>query len=426
MKIKPFFEPGPLEEYIAQLSSCEIEPNPKVWSSLNSSLDSINHKRKVRRLTLAGFTTFSMLFISFFISQLWVLPIQITPYSTNMQIIPLYSPPQLPDHLAISAYIKTKEPQPVNKEVNKTADTLSLPLLVPQPIFEEEVVTQQEVLKPEEEDVNETDQLAINQVANNRNAYSNTDHVHVGYKSSKNIKSSWSLIGYFNPAFSSNIIGTSGQTYTMNHMDIANFGGDVLFKKEMGENVALYSGISISPLGQNVNNLILLKDQENKQIKQIKQNNPIHEFSAINTCNDIIADFSSKHKGDREANTNITSESYQIQQRFYYVQLPLILSSNYKTQYFNFELKMGLATGILINNKFEAYYFNGHESEKNIEERRLNLSALMAVSISYPITPHVDFIVEPNIQWYFNPLSKTYRITHPKTSSIKLGVGYNF
>lgn len=424
MKIKPFFEPGPLEEYIARLSSCEIQPNPTVWSSLNSSLNSINHKRKIRRLTFAGFTTFSILFTSLFLSNLWIKPLQIAPYSANMQIIPLYSPPELPNHKIVSAYIKTKDTPLANTEIKKNRAQPPLTLLVPPPISDEEVVIEQQILEPEEVNPNEPNQPAIsNGVINNYNPF-NSEYVHIPYKRKE--KNTWSLIGYLNPAFAPNLTDASGYTYTMNHMDIANFGGDVLFKKEMGENFALYSGISISPLGQNVNNLILLKDQENKQMKKIKQNNPFNEFSAIHTCNDIIADFSAKHKEDQEPNTDIASESYQIQQRFYYVQLPLIFSSNYKTQYFNFELKMGMATGILINNKFEAFYFNGYESERSVEERRLNLSALMAVSISYPITPRIDFIVEPNIQWYFNPLSKTHKVNYPKTSSIKLGVGYNF
>lgn len=425
MKIKPFFEPGPLEEYIARLSSCEIEPDPMVWSSLNHSLDSLNHKRKVRRLTLGGFTTFSILFISLFLSNLWIKPLQIAPYSALTQIIPLYSPPELPNHEAISAYIKTGVIPPLNKGQKKQADTFNTPQIASYPIpIEEEIIIQEEIPLPEEENLNATDELTINHTLSNQRTPNNSEYVHITYKDKT--KNSWSLVGYVSPSFSRSLMNESEQTYSMNHMDIANLGGDVFIKKDMGDNFAFYSGISISPMGQNVNNLFLLQDQENKQIKRIKQNLPTKELSAIHTCNDIIADYSSKNKEDKERETDFSDGSFQVHQRFYYVQVPLIFSANYRAHYLNFEIKMGLAPGILINNKFEAYSFNGHESEQNIEERRLNLSALMAVSISYPITPHVDFIVEPNIQWYFNPLSKTYKVNHPQTSSIKLGVGYNF
>ncbi|MDD2279938.1 MAG: hypothetical protein PHS05_12845, partial [Bacteroidales bacterium] len=115
-----------------------------------------------------------------------------------------------------------------------------------------------------------------------------------------------------------------------------------------------------------------------------------------------------------------------LQQRFYYMQVPFIVSSNVRAGIFDIEFKLGCAAGVLVNNKFKVFSTRGNFTGKTEEIRKYNASAIAAVSVSIPVTHQVDLIVEPNIQLHFNPLNYNYAITYPFTSSIKVGVGYNF
>ncbi len=426
--MQPFFEPGPFEEYIAQLSSFRAQPPRSVWKGIDQQLNRLARRKRILNLVYSATAASVLIVIGLGGSKFLMTSSEIQPYSLHSGILPIYTPIELPprnivkvvDHtpIAIQYYTKAVEAVSGNTQFAEALTDNNL-LTNPEPINHEPIV-ESEVFQNQDS----SHAKAFYPSAKDYNTDYSKDVKIIERKRSSQ-KSSWSLIGYFAPTFLSSAQAPNSQPHNIELPPIMNIGGDILFSKRINETFSLYSGVSVSPTGQNVNNLLLLKDQEAKQIRKFKNQKSMPESVIQDKCAMEIADFSDALKENKSQPTTL-EHPMQLQQQFYYVQIPIIVASKFRMAPLSFELKLGGAAGILINNRFESYNQDGQFMEKTEEDRWLNISTLAAVSISYPITPHVDLIVEPHLQWYFNPLSHSYRINHPATASLKFGLGYNF
>lgn len=426
--MQPFFEPGPFEEYIAQLSSFRAQPPRSVWKGIDQQLNRLARRKRILNLVYSATAASVLIVIGIGGSRFLMTRTEIQPFYLHSGILPIYAPIELPprniakvvDHTPTASQYYTKDIEPISGNSQFTeAFTNHFDQTIQEPIDKEDIVES----KNFQSEYSSQGKTIFPPVEQFNTAYA--QDVKIIERKRNSQKSSWSLIGYFAPTFLSSAQAPNSQPHNIELPPIMNIGGDILFSKRINETFSLYSGVSVSPTGQNVNNLLLLKDQEAKQIRKFKNQKPMPESVIQDKCAMEIADFSGAMKENKSQPTAL-EYPMQLQQRFYYVQIPIIVASKFRMAPLSFELKLGGAAGILINNRFESYNQDGQFMEKTEEDRWLNISTLAAVSISYPITPHVDLIVEPHLQWYFNPLSHSYRINHPATASLKFGLGYNF
>lgn len=417
-----FYEPGPFEDYIAKLSAISAKPVPDAWEEISAQLDVLARHKRLRIVKIMSLAACMLILISVSVPMLII---------SSSQFLPT----QLTETVSLSR--DRNEPQPISNEQITTETTISNQpnYITPPQQSETPIASSIEALNVSNEVANFENKTTVFAEATQEKEEIeflelskkniNTDEVSVTDKKKKNLNS-WSIIGYLNSSFSYHTYGAFNYKQNPNETGAWMIGGDLLFRKKFGKYFSIYSGISISPTGQNISNLILLKNKSNEEGMEYLYANTSYGMVSLDDNAVAISNFSNLPNAPENLLRSAQVNTANLQQRFYYMQVPFIVSSNVSAGIFDIEFKLGAAAGLLVNNKFEVYSTRGHFTGKTEEIRKFNASALGAVSVSVPVTHQVDLIVEPNIQIYFNPLSYNYAITYPFATSIKVGVGYNF
>ncbi len=418
-----FYEPGPFEDYIAKLSAISAKPVPDAWEEISAQLDVLARHKRLRIVRIMSLAACMLILISvsvpmLIISSSQILPTQLTE-TVSLSKDRIKPQPISNEQITTETTISNQDsykssPQYLETQIAPSIDTSNMPTEVVSYKTETDIMAETTRKKEEVDEFLELSKRNIN-----------TDEVSVTDKKKKNLNS-WSIIGYLNSSFSYHTYGAFNYKQNPNETGAWMIGGDLLFRKKFGKYFSVYSGISISPTGQNISNLILLKNKSNEEGMEYLYANTSYGMVSLDDNAVAISNFSNLPNAPENLLRSAQVNTANLQQRFYYMQVPLIVSSNVSAGIFDIEFKLGAAAGLLVNNKFEVYSTRGHFTGKTEEIRKFNASALGAVSVSVPVTHQVDLIVEPNIQIYFNPLSYNYAITYPFATSIKVGVGYNF
>ncbi len=432
-----FYEPGPFDEYIAELSSVKAFPHPDVWEGISKELDIINRKSRVRSISILSIAASVAIVLSIGVSTfLLTSPSSIiesrTPWlATDFNTLP--NPPVAPILASANPLPRTVlVAKPVGlKHKLKTIEVNTSLTNDFQEVYAQSAVQQTDdylSILSEEEDNVENNNEEFDQEYNYppfsiKEPKTLSWAQHNGVTRSKkqnNNKKSWSLIGFVNPVFTYNPFSAPQQIQSPEEVKVMSIGGDILIKKQIGSGLSLYSGISVSPTGQSLDNLLLIRNQSQKFFKE-------QRLQANSNQHSKLLPLSKKNREmENEFNNSLMEEPAVFTQNFYYMQLPLILSATVATHHLSFEFKTGLAAGILIDNKLEMYRFKGQDAAKNTVDRVLNTSVMAAVSISAPLTSNVDLLIEPNVQVHFNSFNHINITDKPVIPSLKVGVGYNF
>jgi hypothetical protein len=236
----------------------------------------------------------------------------------------------------------------------------------------------------------------------------------------------WSLIAYINPSFSYHTAAAFDYSVNPSETGAWMWGGEVLVKKEVSSYFAIYSGIQVSPSGQNISNFSLLQNSSTgKHLEYITANTSFGEVNLYNSI-DKSSDVPSLASPKNNVLRSSSFDNAELKQRFYYMEIPLILSTTFKTNHVDIEVKLGCAAGVLIDNKFEVISSEGYFIGKTENIRPHNASAIGAISFSVPINNQFNLIVEPNIRLNLYPLSYSFETTYPFSASVKFGMGYRF
>ncbi|MDD4385308.1 MAG: hypothetical protein PHD06_09040 [Bacteroidales bacterium] len=422
-----FYKPGPFEDYIAKLSAISTCPIPDVWEGISKELDRLDSHKKLRIIKFVSIAACMLILISIGVPTLIISSSKILPseFSHKLTLSSNRIEPLQPLTASSIAFVtKTNLENEVMPKLqinnkNEDFDNDFIP-----PIEEVEVLKSEAPLANEDKEANKNTMPLLATIGNINN--NNKGEVTITKAIEKKGKKSWSLIGYLNPAFSYHTYGAFNYKQNPSETGAWMLGGDLLFRKKIGSYFSLYSGISISPTGQNIDNLILLKNQSAEFDMDYLYANTSYGTVSLDNNSVAISNFSNLPNASEPLLRSSMLNTASLQQRFYYMQVPFIVSSNVRAGIFDIEFKLGCAAGVLVNNKFKVFSTRGNFTGKTEEIRKYNASAIAAVSVSIPVTHQVDLIVEPNIQLHFNPLNYNYAITYPFTSSIKVGVGYNF
>lgn len=427
-----FYKPGPFEEYIAKLSAISACPVPDAWEELSKELDRLDRKKRLRIIKVLSIAACILILISIGVPTLIITSPKTLPTEISHKIAHSYEKAKALTSSTVSSIASVSKSDAEDK-VTPIIETDNNKKVVSESFtsfFEEEtemvgnaVPIDTGVKDAKDKDANKNAIPLLASAGNINN--NNKGTVTITGTKKKEGKNSWSLIGYLSPAFSYHTYGAFNNQQNPNETGAWMIGGDLLFRKRIGNIFSIYSGISISPTGQNINNLILLKTQDEADMNYLYANTSYGTVSLDNNS-EAISNSSDLSNASEPLLRSSLVNTTNIQQRFYYMQIPLIVSSSVNAGILDIEFKLGCAAGILVNNKFEAYGTRGHYTGKSEEIRRYNASATAAISVSIPFTRKVDLIVEPNIQLYFTPLSHNYAVTYPFATSVKVGVGYSF
>ena len=238
--------------------------------------------------------------------------------------------------------------------------------------------------------------------------------------------SSWSLVAFLNPTFSYHT--TAALNYKLNPSETGAWmmGGEVLVRKEISDYFAVYSGVIFNPTGQNIKDLILLKNSGADSDMEFLFANTSFGMVTLDDRTVAISNFSNLTNASDDVLKSSSINTAELKQRFYYMEIPLIFSTSFKKGFLDVEIKLGCAAGVLIDNKFEVISRDGHFIGKTENIRPHNASALGAISLSIPFSNQLNLIVEPSARLNLYPLSYSYDATYPFSASVKVGMGYRF
>lgn len=426
-----FYEPGPYEEFVGKLSSISVKPNPKTWEAINSHLDEIALSRKksiIKRLSFAAsilllvgislslFVINDIFLSSDYLSN-WESAVTI-PYFAQSKTEILTQKDQLEYQLAIAEPIISSSSEELSQPstINYKPTPTLKPLIKPIALSKLELPHLSEIS-------NSTFRIEKASQISSFNTVLPSDDIEPIIIEEP---SSWSLIAYLNPSYSSHTMAALNYKMNPSETGALMWGGEVLVRKEFSNYFAIYSGILVSPTGLDTKDLILLQNNEaNKGMESLSANTSFGQVTIDNTIAGI-SDFSNLASTSSNVLKSSSLNTAEIKQRFYYMEIPLILSTSFTKGLIDVEVKLGCAAGVLIDNKFEVTSTNGRFVGRTENIRPHNASAIGAISLSIPVNNQLNFILEPNIRLNLYPLSYGYETTYPFAASVKFGMGYRF
>jgi hypothetical protein len=439
----PFYNPGPYEDFVGKLSSVNVKPSPFVWDRISTKLDDVyNKQRKVAFWKVSAAAASVLLVLSFGISYLIINNNFVgssAPYYSIINEIPKNSSISSPvENSSFIPPLDLTQNFDLTEESTKFLDQDEDFIIEEKEIkvFVPEFITPIEVKTLSVQNVASTiishsrDKVLVREMPNNpvnstetlTTQLSNTVKANNDFHNSK--KGKWSMMVFVNPSFSYHT--TAALNYSLNPSEKGAWvlGADLLLKRDLNSYFSLYTGLMFNPTGQNIKDLILLKNVGTSRNMRYIFANTSYGQVTLENARIGISNFSNLGSAPDDLIKSSSLNSAELRQRFYYMEVPLIFSSRVKRKNLDVEIKLGCSAGLLTSNRFEIISRLGTFEGQNDDIRKYSASALGAVSFSVPINRNINFTVEPNIRLSLLTLSNTYTSTYPFNASIRFGVAY--
>jgi hypothetical protein len=431
-----FYEPGAYEDFIGKLASIRLKPSPKVWIAISSHLQCKESARKrilLQRLVAAA--SFILLFgISYFTFLIFNININNEiplwgHHDNSSNIIPLYSVLTTQDDFnlkrtsneAIKPFTGDMYGSSVNLNIfsldNNDNDhllTTIKPIVSTIPIVKEEIFQGRTLHAYLQTDYT-TNNLTLDHVYHNGNITTTDDYT-----------KKWELIAYINPTYAYHTTAALNQKLNPNEIGAWMWGGDIMIKRRISRYFSISSGLQLSPIGQVNKNVVLLRsDSYNKDMMVLSANT---SYGVVSLENRVVAisNFSTLACAPPSVIKSSTVTPARLSQHFYFLEIPIIVSTSLKKKYFEAEFKLGCSSGILISNQFEVISTEGKFYGKTENVRLYNTNAIGSVCFNIPFKNELVLAIEPSMKLSLNPISYSYISTYPFSTALKIGIGYKF
>lgn len=248
--------------------------------------------------------------------------------------------------------------------------------------------------------------------------------LHKNFSESKRIaekQSNWSFSASISPTYtkqsSYNILSSSNAS-----SGLWLWSGDIAVKRKVSKRFYVQTGLSISPMGQKSNNLVLAYSKEpNKTLNSINTSTQ-YGTVGLNSSNIAVCDVVDVAELPTDKST-IYTKAY-LEQQFYYLNIPFILSTNLNRTFRNVTLKTGFSAGYLISNSFLIKSELGSFSGQTDINHRYALTAIGALEYSYRVTKKLNLLFEPTVNFSFVSVNNNTQNSLPVTFNLKFGVGF--
>lgn len=420
------FKPGPYEEFVGKLSSISVRPENDTWDAISRRLDKDDMHRK--RLAFKRFSVAAGIILLIGLS---LGPLLIVENMTLSEELTIISNSNVSPYNIYKEYPVIETEEIVLSDALKTARVPIQPTTIDEPIRNSDFNTREPISEvsclpfvlPNRKTDNQPQHLRLN---SKQISQSNTTDMRKPAKNSTASKGDWSVVAFVNPSYSSH----TSAALDFNQQPIETgtwmWGGEVLVKRKINRYLSVYSGILVSPIGQEMNNLLLLRSSSKySDMTKLEANTSLGNVSLKNSQVGV-SNFSTLTSASEKVLGSSSIDKANLRQRFYFMEIPLMVSAGFRKGALNIEVKIGCAAGVLIDNKFEVRS-NGSEFIGSTDDvRRYNTSALGSINFSFPVNNQVSLMVEPSLRLNLRPLSYSHAATYPFTASVKFGMGYRF
>ena len=414
-----FFEPGAYEDFIFKLSTLRAKPPVGSWDIIGAKLKLEKFERRESSLkkflvaatilALTGFGSITLLLLqnsAFDNSN----SIALLEKSTYNRFLPNYKPS--PQQIVINNSKSEIKTLALVEERNTTMEVNKIPTAYK--LLEKKTGT---AIKTEK---------TIHPFAFNPQKSANTLELAATTTQQKKKPGKWSLSIALAPSYSYHTAGFKEFNYYSNEHGTWMWSGEILAKKEISKRFSVYSGLSISPAGQSINDILLLSNSEgNKQMEHLVANTTFGWISLDNQIFGVINSYNISNTPNTILKSSAVNK-VQLSQQLHYLEIPFILSYSLYSNQTQFDFKAGYAAGILVSNRFIIKGISKKIVGETEGVNRYNSTAIASVCFSAPISSNVKINIEPTLKIGFQPLKHNNVVTYPFSTSVKFGVNYRF
>jgi hypothetical protein len=418
-----FFNPSAYEEFVYRLASLRVKPPAEAWSAIierQNSAGAIRRRLLITRLSVAA-SIAAIVGLGAISFQLSVVNPNLSfsqekgVASSNGSLLPVLTDP-FTRSLAENPIIKHRG-KPVVKLTDQEA--LSVESRVEEPIDNNQL---------KRIGLTERNELMLLSEVSSNNILINTKEnaLPVAKPTSKSTYSNkWIIYTSLAPAYSYHTQGFSDFSYYSNEQGAWLWTGEVIAKRRVNKRVSVHTGLTLSPSGQTIGNVVLLTSSKvNKDMKVLKASTVYGRVSLDNQIFGVI------NPGDVSSTPNSLVKNSalnqaKLSQRLYYIEVPFMLSFSMFDKSSEFEFKLGGSAGFLLINQF---VLKGNQKKfygKTEGVNPFNASFIASICFSNAINKDISLHLEPSFRLNTNPLSYNEMNTYPFSTSIKVGVSYN-
>ncbi|HPE17688.1 MAG TPA: hypothetical protein PLM76_03560 [Tenuifilaceae bacterium] len=414
-----FFEPGAYEEFIYRLSALKVKPPADSWESIDTKLQLQKNVEKKR-----------------FLSVFFVAATILTLIGLGATTLVTYkiSTHKVSDRIAQSNI----DPRNIFQNIASEPEVVSLKLLTPRT----KLINLNKKAEPiginsEKSSPSPFISLSPKPAVIKNNLYDSNPSLLIKKKHLKNNEvadtpkqeartHNWSVNVALAPSYSYHTAGVAEANFYSNERGTWMWSGEILAKRKVSRRFSIFTGISVSPVGQTINNILLLSSsKEYKQMEYLVANTT---YGWVSLDNHVFAVINSNNISNTP-NTILKSSAVnkvRLSQHLHYLEIPIILSYGVSSKHTQFDFKVGYAAGLLISNRFIIKDISKRIIGETEGVNRFNSTAIASVCFSAPISRNVRMNIEPTLKIGLQPLKYGNEVTYPFSTSVKFGVNYCF
>ena len=415
------------------------EPPPYIWENIERQ---VYARKKKRKMLIWWRTVAAVFFCLILLSGLFQLNRRKTEELTAQKMIPIETlkvdKPQIAQHMSSKPVFPVSEPRQIST-VNIPAEKKNIEPIDVKSIRLDEGVSATSPSIELKTNVIRKDFIPLTSQNAIKNSQLYNQLLAMELKpgkeeiNSEKEKIKLSLSGHITPGYSSGTYNSSlknsrGVDYSKSQMNgMFNVGGGLKVTVNTGKRLSVQTGIMYSQMGQRTDesNIYVRKtalssamlpegNNVTTPLGQVKNANFV-KTAIYNT--DGVAGLAAKGVDDGN-----------IEQLFGALEIPFIVKYRLNDNKISFSLSGGFSGGFMVRNQTYLNYQDLHEALGSTEDiRGFNISTDWGISVEYPISRKIKFMVEPGFRYYLQSISRNEAVSFkPYTFSFSTGIGIDF
>jgi hypothetical protein len=406
-----YYEPSEFEEFTSKLAQGCVNPPSKVWTNIEKELNNkrvLRHRHFIVSLSAAASIAIILSLGSYWLMKSNTINPTFAQISESNDISFANTPTDLRE--PNTKKLITENSQVVSKTTiesseekpnHRTTDFLIQNLLKPREI---------KIIKPI--------------ISNHTNLYNKTLSASIVSKEKnplrKSLLNGWSISGMVSPTFTqvSSINKFSRPEQTQGLWLLS---GEVVFKKKISKWFSIQSGLGLSPIGQMVNDLYVIRSNEPDNLIDKLNASTSLGIVGLNSKYFAVTNYDGFVEYGINTNKTFNYSKANLEQRLYYIELPVVFAAKLGNLFPNISIKTGVSAGYLITNDFKLASNLVSISGKNDIKNRYAFSTISSLEYSLPIGKRINMLLEPSIKINLIPIEERALNNFPLTFNLKIG-----
>ena len=239
----------------------------------------------------------------------------------------------------------------------------------------------------------------------------------------KRLNGIWYISASGFPVYSFHTAGAMNKSGTQQEAGIVTWGGSMTVRYAFSKTLSIETGLTYNIIGQQEKNINLVASNNTS-----RSNDVVTYTGFSNSYGQLSVVGGNIQRMDLNEITIVSlvsTTNYRnviVQQRFSYLEVPVLLAKVFHVKGIGFNLKGGLSAGFLIGNKLDLKCDKLHLDGRTNGVDPFVASALASFGISYPVMNHINLLIEPTFKLGLKSLSTETGKSYPFSTYIKFGI----